>query len=140
MTVTVDDSNLQNIAQAIREKNGTAAQYKPNEMAEAIRAIETGGGGVQPITIDITNTSTEAMTIRWVKLNSSGNFACYDRDVAAGATTTIDTFENSVVLLIRNGSFNPTGSEGVIATVGTEAISGMYVKILYVLASGTITA
>ena len=139
MTVTVDDTNLKNIAQAIREKNGTENTYMPSEMANAITAIEIGGG-VQPITIDITNTSTEVMTIRWVKLNNSGNFAYYDRDVDAGATTTIDTFENSVVTLIRTGNFNPTGSEGVIACEGTEAISGKYAKMLYVLTSGTITA
>ena len=138
MTVIVDDSNFQNIAQAIREKNGTENTYKPNEMAEAISNISSGG--VQPITINITNNGTEFMTIRWVKLNSSGVYAYYDRDVEVGATTTIDTFGNSVITLIRTGTFNPTGSEGVIACVGTEAISGKHIKMLYVLASGTITA
>lgn len=44
MLVTVDDSNFQNIAQAIRAKNGTETTYKPNEMAAAIEAIESGGG------------------------------------------------------------------------------------------------
>lgn len=41
MTVTVDDTNLKAIADAIREKNGTEETYKPSEMAEAI--ISLGG-------------------------------------------------------------------------------------------------
>lgn len=37
--VTIDDTNLTNIANAIREKNGTSNTYKPNEMASAIQDI-----------------------------------------------------------------------------------------------------
>lgn len=43
--VIINDTNLTNIAAAIREKNGTTTTYKPSEMASAIAAIETGGGG-----------------------------------------------------------------------------------------------
>lgn len=35
---------LQDIADAIREKNGSSDTYTPSEMAEAIREIESGGG------------------------------------------------------------------------------------------------
>ena len=42
MTVTVDDTNLKSIADAIREKNGTEETYKPSEMAAAIKAIQVG--------------------------------------------------------------------------------------------------
>ena len=37
--VTIDDTNLMNIADAIREKNGTSNIYKPSEMASAIQNI-----------------------------------------------------------------------------------------------------
>lgn len=43
MTVTVDDSKLKAIANAIRAKNGTEETYKPSEMASAIEAIKSGG-------------------------------------------------------------------------------------------------
>ncbi|MGN8875701.1 leucine-rich repeat domain-containing protein [Pseudoflavonifractor sp. HCP28S3_F10] len=43
--VATDNTHYGNIAAAIREKNGLTAAYKPSEMAEAIRAIQTGGGG-----------------------------------------------------------------------------------------------
>lgn len=45
MTVTVDDTKLKAIADAIRAKNGTTETYKPSEMAAAISAISAGGGG-----------------------------------------------------------------------------------------------
>ncbi len=40
---TINDTNLSAIAAAIREKNQTTTTYKPSEMAEAIKAISTGG-------------------------------------------------------------------------------------------------
>lgn len=43
--VLVNDANLSAIAGAIREKNGEETQYKPSEMAEAIRNLPSGGGG-----------------------------------------------------------------------------------------------
>ena len=46
--VIVNDTNLTNIANAIREKNGETTSYKPSEMAAAIAAIEGGGGGYVP--------------------------------------------------------------------------------------------
>lgn len=39
-----EESNIQAIADAIREKNGETTKYKPSEMAAAISAITTGGG------------------------------------------------------------------------------------------------
>ena len=39
--VTIDDTNLTNIANAIREKNGSTDTYKPSEMANAINNITT---------------------------------------------------------------------------------------------------
>ena len=57
--VIINDTNLYNIADAIREKTGEEdATFKPSEMAEAILAIEAGGG-IEPtdeeLTYDIGN-------------------------------------------------------------------------------------
>ena len=46
MTVTVDDTKLKAIADAIRAKNGTEETYKPSEMAGA---IETLGGNIDAL-------------------------------------------------------------------------------------------
>jgi hypothetical protein len=48
--VTINDSNLTAIADAIRAKNGTETTYKPSEMAAAISALPTGGGALDFIT------------------------------------------------------------------------------------------
>jgi hypothetical protein len=47
--VIINDTNLTNIANAIREKNGGTTKYKPSEMANAILAIEGGGPEVDII-------------------------------------------------------------------------------------------
>jgi hypothetical protein len=50
MNVLVDENSLQNIADAIRDKNGSEATYKPSEMASAISEIsgeDTGVGSRQ---------------------------------------------------------------------------------------------
>lgn len=44
--VLVNDSNLTNIANAIRGKNGETTTYKPSEMAAAISAISGGGSDI----------------------------------------------------------------------------------------------
>lgn len=46
--VLTDNKHYTDIAAAIREKNGKDDTYKPAEMADAIAAIETGGGGDLP--------------------------------------------------------------------------------------------
>ena len=46
-----EESNIQAIADAIREKNGETTTYKPSEMAAAISAITTGGVEVEPIVL-----------------------------------------------------------------------------------------
>ena len=40
--VLVSEKNLTNRANAIKEKNGEATTYKPNEMVEAIQNTEGG--------------------------------------------------------------------------------------------------
>ena len=43
--VIINDTNLTNIANAIRNKTGSTNTYKPSEMAGAINSITTGSGG-----------------------------------------------------------------------------------------------
>ena len=60
-TVTVNDSNLYDIADSIRAKLGVQTTYKPSQMADAIDAIS--GGGITPTgTISITQNGTTDVT------------------------------------------------------------------------------
>lgn len=59
--VLVQESSLQDIADAIRTKNGTQNTYKPAQMADAIEAIS--GGGITPTgTMNITTNGTHDVT------------------------------------------------------------------------------
>lgn len=89
--VTINDEHLNNIASAIREKNGTADTYKPGDMATAIQAISAGGGStgyndfwynccanengenVQLYEFDVTNANTFTFTY---DMDTSSNSSC----------------------------------------------------------------
>ena len=61
--VTIDDSYLTAIGNAIRAKNGTTTTYKPSEMAAAINAIESGEDFLpQKITNTLTSYSNNDIT------------------------------------------------------------------------------
>lgn len=59
--IVINDTHLTNIANAIREKTGTNDTFRPSEMPNAIRDIESGG--VEPTgTIDITENGNYDVT------------------------------------------------------------------------------
>ena len=61
--VTIDDSYLTAIGNAIRAKNGATTTYKPSEMAAAINAIESGEDFLpQKITNTLTSYSNNDIT------------------------------------------------------------------------------
>lgn len=57
--VKTDSANYTAIANAIRSKNGLTAQYRPSQMAAAIRAIN-GGGGVEDKSYSFNNPAIQA--------------------------------------------------------------------------------
>lgn len=67
----VKEEHLQDIANAIREKNGSTDTYKPSEMASAIREIETGGGSGEEIFFSHTGVMYQKNTIVTTDTDSS---------------------------------------------------------------------
>lgn len=57
--VLITDTHLSDIADAIRNKNGSTTTYTPGQMAAAINAIPTGGGGGSVTLQDKTYTPSE---------------------------------------------------------------------------------
>lgn len=67
----INDSTLTSIAAAIREKNQATTTYKPSEMADAIKAISTGGGftGITAVPTD----STPSYGSLWLNIGTGQN-------------------------------------------------------------------
>ena len=67
-----EESNIQAIADAIREKNGETTTYKPSEMAAAITAITTGGGDIEVEPIELSGNQaygcSRAIASNYIKL------------------------------------------------------------------------
>ena len=75
---SIEGSTLQGIANAIREQNGESDTYTPEEMIDAIKDLNVGGGGVDTDAIEIAvdangevAVKTEGETIKSVQLDSS---------------------------------------------------------------------
>lgn len=87
--VIVNDQNLKNIANAIREKNSTSTQYLPSEMATAISNIQVGGGNGKRVetgnttsyTINTGLTKIEKFILFSKKINSIGLISLVIEDV-----------------------------------------------------------
>ena len=83
-TKLTDDSYYQNIADAIRAKNGSTTKYKPRDMAEAINSLNIGI--VPSGTFEITRNGLQNIT----------EYAAVNVNVAASEVTsgTRDVSEN----------------------------------------------
>lgn len=78
--VLTDPQHYTNIANAIREKNGTSNTYTPANMADAILAIESGGGGSGSSTMVVTSVRAYLPTLKKAQVSN-----VFDVSVVASA-------------------------------------------------------
>lgn len=156
--VIVDENALQDIADAIRTKNGTQNTYKPGQMADAIEAIPSGG--ITPTgTINVTQNGTTDVT-QYASANvavpnsyaaadegkvvSNGVLVAQTSKNISGNGTVDTTLNNQVVVavpnsyaasdegkVVSNGALVAQGSDTVTAngTVDTTLISSLVVNV-----------
>lgn len=84
-----DETAISNIANAIRTKNGTQNTYTVAQMADAIIAIPSGGGGITPTgTISITNNGTyDVTTYASASVSVSGGGGFLPSNIVTGSIT-----------------------------------------------------
>lgn len=80
-----EENDIQLVANAIREKNGSTATYKVSEMAQAIKDIPSGGSSaVKPYREDTVNSSNLVTTMNLYGYEKIPNNFCYQN---TGLTT-----------------------------------------------------
>ena len=113
MTVTVDDTKLKAIADAIRAKNGTEETYKPSEMASAIEAINAGG-----------EKNTVTVTV-YGKYNGNYCYCC----IAGGDNITtyneaIELEKTDALIIVASATLSANNSHAKITLNGTVVNTG----------------
>lgn len=122
--VLVTEEYLEDIADAIRAKNGTQNKYKPSQMADAIDDISGGGttpSGTKEISITENGTTTEDVT----------NYASAEINVNVSAP--------SPTLQTKTVSYTPTTSaqsDTVTADNGYDGLSSVSISVS-AMATGT---
>lgn len=110
MNKLYEENDIQAIADAIREKNGTQNTYFVSEMANAITSLPTGGGGITPSGTKI--------------INSNGQ-----HDVTSYATAEVNVpigiFPEGTKQITSNGEVDVTTFEKVNVNVPTGGGGGM---------------
>lgn len=93
--VRTDNRYYSEIADAIREKNGSADTYTPAQMAEAIRAISVGG--IQLVSIAITTAPTKLEYEDSELFDPSG-------------MTIVATYSNGATRTVTDYTYSPSGA------------------------------
>ncbi len=139
--VLVNDTSLSDIADAIREKNGTSETYKPSEMGDAVREIS----GAEDLSTELTQQASLITQLETVLAGKAGGGSgganletCTVTVSADHATnrfssigfTSIDE-NGKIIAQVATVSSNTTVVENVLcgsvlACVATSGLSGMY--------------
>ena len=105
--VTINDSYLTAIGNAIRAKNGATTTYKPSEMAAAISAIETGDSGLL-LSAYWNDTLTGAISDDIITKIPSNAFSFYTAPGSNKYAITSISFPNVLTVGISAFRDNPT--------------------------------
>lgn len=122
--VLTDSSNYTAIADAIRSKNGASTQYKPAQMAQAIKDISTGSGTASG---NVTLSADASEIVVDTGLAAVNGFILYKEADSEKSSTHgwVKTDIASFLLYFSYGSYSPrkaynTSVGGIITTSGGQ--------------------
>lgn len=128
MNVLVENQHLQDIADAIRAKNGTQNTYKPSQMADAIEAI--GEGGITPSgviritsndTFDVTPYASAEVDVPTEGIVPTGTIEIDENgtriDVSQYAYADVGVYPSGEVEITENGSWDVSEFDTAVVDV-----------------------
>ena len=124
VNVLVMESSLQDIANAIRAKNGSQNTYTPGEMATAIRAISGGGGSA---------------VLGTKKITVNGTFDASDDGLDGFSSVTTDVHVGILEPYFENLTTGFVDLRGAWSPGGTDCFSDVYeveADTLYLISLG----
>lgn len=128
--VTTDNQNYSDIADAIREKNGSSETYAPDEMAGAIKALDTGG--IKLVSIAITTPPSKTVYTAGETFSVAGMVvtATYSNGATASATgynftpnTALEDGVTSVTIQYTEGGVTCTAEQAITVIHRLESIA-----------------
>lgn len=134
--VLVEESSLQNIADAIRGKNKSTDKYKPSEMATAINNIQTlNGGGYK---VNITQSEHQTITVSQSSFNNRTTMFTIDDYPSINVSLKADPGYIAGSLNRTNFTFsNDVREVDIFATEATAVPNTTYNGNMNVIKSGS---
>lgn len=126
--VLVTESHLNNIAEAIRAKNGAPTTYRPGDMAAAIQALDTSGihpTGTKQITTNGTHDVTE-----YASANVLVTPNLQSKTVTENGTVTPDQgYDGLSEVIVNVSGGSPVVSDLVLMDASIPIVSGSVVAL-----------
>lgn len=124
--VLVQESSLQDIADAIRLKNGSQTLYKPAEMSDAIEAIS--GGGITPSgtkSITANGTGIDVASYAYADVDVPNTYAAGDEGKVVSSGALVSQTSDTVT---ANNTYDTTLISSLTVNVSNENNSSFQLK------------